>query len=488
MRVPETYLGKSGTCPKCKRRVRVTRENTFPITKPGAFVPKDSGQPRGTHTPVEERLRLGERLVDEGIISDQQLDKALDIQKSDGGKLGEILVLLGYIDVKTFADFLAKESNAPKTDLSKYQIPPDLLKLVPKDFAVQHRVFPIDKAGRHLTVGSEKPLGPEAVKELEELAKLRVKALMCSVEDIQNLINEYYDVQQRDTGTSHDPHKYFQGTLKLENVAALLRRISVLPALPDTVQRVREAMEDPEVSIRDIVKIVETDPPVAAKLLAVANSAAYGFAHRVDNVTLAAALLGLDETYMLILSSAVVDTFEKSGQYDYRKLWTNSMVCAQLASVVAKTCGLDGLPGVFAAGLLHDIGRVALMEAAPNRYAKLDGNLMGKDLLQAEREALGITHTEAAFVLASNWDLPPKLVEPMRFHHTFDYAENAKEATAIVAVAATLTEALSEDEPDEQFVQENCGDAMAYLGLDFAKLTSLVEENPFDTSGFISNK
>jgi len=228
-------------------------------------------------------------------------------------------------------------------------------------------------------------------------------------------------------------------------------------------------MNNQDASIHDVVEIVQTDPSVAAKVLSVANSAAYGFPNRVDSLSLAATLLGLNETCTLLMSLAVLYTFE----HDYRAFWTESMACAQAATAIAKGCGQAGNTGVYAAALLHDIGRIALWQAAPQRYAQVRRSLVGAELIAAEEEVLGLAHPEAGFELASNWNLPTDITEPIRFHHTFNYAEKARETTAIVSIAAALVDYSDGGELDEQVMLDNCGEAMAFLGLDFDTVASI---------------
>ncbi len=509
MKVPETYLGKTGKCPNCNQRLKITEKNTRPLKKKSEGADGHKAKP---DTPPRKK-RIGELLIDAGLINEEQLKDALKHQKDNGGKIGEVLVNLGALDVKTFADFLARQPGVASIDLSNYEISPDLLQLVPKQFAIDHEVFPIDKIGMLLTVAMACPLDSKTIEELEDITKLRVKALLCAVDDIRSVIERYY--AQVEAGTpqykSRAPHEtegdieetvqsmpaedivepgpeepvhegsvpdagagHLESSLKLENVAALIRRIETLPALPETVQHAQEAMEDPDVSIHDLVDIVRTDPPLAAKVLSVANSAAYGFPNRVDSLSLAATLLGLHETYTLVLSSGVVNTFGDSWKRDYREFWTQSMLCAHIATDIAKACGRTRLTGVFAAGLLFQIGRIALWEAAPQRYGKLDHDLEGMELISAEESVLGLGYPEAGYVLASNWGLPTAIVEPIRFHYAFSYAQKAPEVTAIICCAAGITHQARNGNgiPKDEFLRD-CGEAMEFLGMDFDALAAV---------------
>lgn len=398
---------------------------------------------RGTQSGRRGRnKRIGELLVEEGYIDREHLEEALKAQKRQGHKLGETLIDLGYLDIQSFAQFLADQPGIPSIDLSHYRASSELCSLIPREYAITHEVFPIDKMGKLLTVGMACPLDSATIEELEELTGLMVKALLCDARDIRAAIADQYPGEE-EPPPPPDPERdveRLESALRLENVARLVRQIDELPTLPETVQRVKEATEDPGVSVADVADIIATDPPIVARALKLANSAAYAFSNRVDSIHLASTLLGLEELSVIVLSSAVIDLVEKSRYFDYETFWQRSIFCATAARRIARARGDESNPAVFTAGLLHDIGRFALAEAVPARYAKIHRGIEGEALLDAEKEALGIAHPEAGHMLARNWRLPKKITEAIRFHHNPDLAWEDKELAAMVALAAHMAE------------------------------------------------
>lgn len=415
------------------------------LVSEGAPMPTRETHPenRAEHGTKAKKKLIGEMLVEGGFVEQGQVDEAIRMQEERGGKVGEILIDLGYLDVQTFALFLAKQPGVPSIDISQYRTSSELYSLIPADFAVTHEIFPIDKMGKLLTVGMLCPLDSATIEELEHLTGLKVSALLCDPTDIRNVIREHYQ-REGEAASDADPASALsriESTVKLQNVAKLLRHLDTLPTLPRTVEKVRNAIEDPDVSVGDVSDIISLDPPIVARLLKLANSAAYGFASRVDSVRLACSLLGLQELAVVVLSSAVVDIIEKSKHIDYARFLDRSIFCATAARQIAKARARDSAGGAFTSGLLHDIGRFALAEAVPARYAKIDKSLEGDTLLGAEEEALGIAHPEAGYILARNWQFPEEIAEAIRFHHTPDLAVEAKDLAAIVALAALLAEA-----------------------------------------------
>lgn len=401
------------------------------------------GAKKDGHSQQERKMRLGELLIAEGIVDFECVAEALKVQREEGGKIGEILIGLGYLDAKTFARFLAKQPGVASIDISKYGAPDALCSLIPRDYAVAHEVFPIDKMGKLLTVGMVCPLDTATLAELEKTTGLKVKALLCDPDDIRRAIQEHYP--KADVEPAHEPARPsvadLQSVVKLEGVARLVRRIDSLPTLPQTVQRVREATEDPSVSTADMAEIIATDPPVAAEVLRLANSAAYGFLSRAESITRACVLLGLREIAGVVLSSAVINTIEQSGDFDHKRFWQHSVFCGKAAKLIAKELGgqVDSA-AAFTAGLLHDIGRFALFNAVPARYVKIDPTLSGEALVAAEMEALGIDHAEAGYILAEKWEFPQETKESIRHHHTPDLASESTQLIITVALAAHMAE------------------------------------------------
>ena len=407
---------------------------------------------------THKRKRIGERLIEEGVIDHVQLQHALNVQQEEGGKTVQILVKLGYLDEAKVSKFLSSQPGVPSIDLGNCQIPPELCALIPREFAVQNEIFPIDKMGKLLTVGMAFPLDSATIEKLEEMTGLKVKALLCRPDDIKDAFNQYYSDDSAPATSNPETAEKMKETLtRLEEIGALLRKIDVLPTLPQTVHRVQEAAASPETPMTDIAAIVSEDPAISAALLKLANSSAYAFRSQVANVKTAVTLLGLKETCTTVMSSAIIDLTEKSDSFEPELFWKQSMLCASAAKRIAVACGEQKPSVLFTAALLSDIGRFALSEAAPDRYAKLDNELLGEALKDAEEALLGIGHPEAGYVLATHWNIPDQIAQVIRFHETPQRAPEQQDAAAIVNLAARMAELQirGEEATEEQFQSSN---------------------------------
>jgi len=428
------------------------------------------------------RKLIGQLMLDAGLITKEQLDEALSMQQRDGMKVAEALIVLGHIDAEKFVGFLARQPGVASIDLTGYETPKELIELIPREMATKYEVFPIDRMANLLTLGMVCPLDSHAIAALESRTGLRVKPLLCAPDDIRNAIRRYYPDEQAEPmdyrpagfeAPSGEGVEAIASSMRLHSIVPMIRRISSLPALPHTVEQVREATVDPDIALSDVAAIIETDPAVAAKVLSVANSAAYGFPHRVDRIDRAVSLLGLRETYAIVLGVAVINLFEKSSTFDYEHFWKNSLACATAIRVVSKRVyPQKNAAQMVPIGLLLGIGRIALNEVAPERYGKVPGDLLGADLIAEEQRVCAIAYPEAGYELASHWALPDEMAKCIRFHHAPDQADEPREQVAL----ANLAWLISNQTLDDDARSEQAAAALEILGLSPAALTELAAE------------
>ena len=136
--------------------------------------------------------QLGELLLEKGIISQAQLDKALKIQKDKGGLIGQIFVTLGYVKEEEIAQVLTVQYGFPYLPLESYEISDDMIKLVPENVAKQYNLIAIDKIGNLLTISMSNPLNIQAAEDIEMLSGCKVQVFISTMTDISNAIKKYY--------------------------------------------------------------------------------------------------------------------------------------------------------------------------------------------------------------------------------------------------------------------------------------------------------
>ena len=141
--------------------------------------------------------RLGAMLVSSGLITEDQLKKALATQKSEGGRLGSILVKLGFVQEDKLMTFLSKQYGVPYVDLSKFEINPAVIKHIPAEVAQKYRIMPINRAGATITIAMVDPSNIFAIDDIKFMTGYNVEAVVATEGAIVEAIKKYYGAAAR---------------------------------------------------------------------------------------------------------------------------------------------------------------------------------------------------------------------------------------------------------------------------------------------------
>lgn len=192
-----------------------------------------------------------------------------------------------------------------------------------------------------------------------------------------------------------------------------------LPSLPLTVVALGEAVQDERCTVDRILAILSKDPSLSATLLRLANSAMYGGEASVLDLRTAVLRLGFDAMANLGTGAAVIQNLKGGSHLDALKLWQHSVAVGLTAKGICLLAKRHGqAETAFLAGLLHDIGKIALDTCFPEDYGRVLQQVAGGAFfVDAERAVLGMTHAEAGSLLAADWSFPPVIVEVIRDHH-----------------------------------------------------------------------
>lgn len=219
-----------------------------------------------------------------------------------------------------------------------------------------------------------------------------------------------------------------------------VRGIKEIPTLPAIAAKVAEVCQDESATIEQLEEVIASDPSIAARLLRIANSAFFGYAHKVDSISRAIILLGFDTVKSLALSTSVFDLFSNTNgtRLDRQKFWLHSIACGRAAQMIARDTGARSYHSTaFLAGLLHDIGKLILDHWFHEQYSQvlLDSAERQVSVWQSEERLLGFDHAMAGAWLAKSWGLPDTLVDPIGRHHSVD-VNGSSRAKLIAAVHA----------------------------------------------------
>lgn len=136
--------------------------------------------------------RLGELLVERKVVTPDQLDEALRVQKTQGGLLGEVLVSLGYATEESVVQTLSAQYGFPYLPLKNYAMDGELAHLIPENVARQYWLVPVDHFGNTLTVAMADPLNEKAVEDIEMLSRCSVQVFISTLSDVADAIRRSY--------------------------------------------------------------------------------------------------------------------------------------------------------------------------------------------------------------------------------------------------------------------------------------------------------
>ena len=206
---------------------------------------------------------------------------------------------------------------------------------------------------------------------------------------------------------------------QLEELNRLLRKVR---PLPQGAIKVMQELDTADASAASVAEAIECEPVMAASVVRLANSTAMGLRREITSVSEAVAYLGFSTTKSLLLRfnmDALLPNSRPGQGYDSGKLWVHAMAVAQVAEEVARRAGRTDPSLALTAGLLHDIGKLAINSQYREALAELfsPGADPNEGLLNRERRLFQADHAIIGSSLAIEWKLPQDLIEIVRLHH-----------------------------------------------------------------------
>jgi type IV pilus assembly protein PilB len=144
-------------------------------------------------TAAASTIRIGDLLLREGLITQEQLNQALSEQRNTGQRLGYILVKDGFVREIEVTKMLARQYRVPAVDLSRFEVDPKLVKLVPSEVALKHTVLPLKREGRTLTVAMAEPTNVQVLDDLKFITRFDIFPVIAGEYTLRNAIERYYE-------------------------------------------------------------------------------------------------------------------------------------------------------------------------------------------------------------------------------------------------------------------------------------------------------
>jgi putative nucleotidyltransferase with HDIG domain len=201
-----------------------------------------------------------------------------------------------------------------------------------------------------------------------------------------------------------------------------LPKIQSLPVLPQVAMRVTERMQSPTATLPEIAELIKSDVGLSTKVLRLANSSYYSIPGGVTEVSKALQFLGFTTIAQIVLTSSVFGSFKTQGtaEFPLSRFWLHCFAVGLLAEMTSKNLQIGNPSEAFVGGLLHDIGKLILLELAPEQLQKTVRHSLehGVSFIEAEN-ALGFsTHVALGVEIAKHWKLPSSIQNSIANHHT----------------------------------------------------------------------
>jgi putative nucleotidyltransferase with HDIG domain len=215
------------------------------------------------------------------------------------------------------------------------------------------------------------------------------------------------------------------GAKSPEAQAALVKlftRISEISTLPTVAQQIIQIAGDERSGASDLLRAIETDPAMAARVLRRVNSSYYALRNNVADLQMAISLLGFREVRNLALTVYVARIFRDCGDigyYNREALWDHLVAVAAGARLICQVCRRGSPDEAYTAGLLHDIGLILMDQYLRNHFCKVIQQLSETETTpQVEHKVFPFDHGELGAFVIERWNFAQQIVDAARFHHT----------------------------------------------------------------------
>lgn len=197
------------------------------------------------------------------------------------------------------------------------------------------------------------------------------------------------------------------------------QHIDSFPVLPATVARLMSVVNDPESSAEDVINIILPDQSLCLTVMKIANSVLFGRPRKAESLKTAVMILGFNEVRRIAVTKALINSFGKLPDREKPRMeqfWDHAFLCGLGAAIIAGDMRRDG-DIAFMAGLLHDVGKLVMLQTFPDDYTLLPWRYSSQEVLQEELATYSFSHDAVGGRLLEKWLFPENLITAVAFHH-----------------------------------------------------------------------
>ena len=249
----------------------------------------------------------------------------------------------------------------------------------------------------------------------------------------------------------------------MDKTIELVNGVKDIQAMPSVIVKALNVMKKPTASMKELGDIVMFDQSLTIKILALVNSAYYGFSQQISSINIALSLLGMVKVKNIIVAVAMKPMMSNQGD---KELWKHSMRVAAGCEYLANLTKVMDSDEAFIAGFVHDVGKMVLQMTNEKFYTKvLNSVKMGIDILDAERKYFDSDHVKTGSLLAKRWQLPILLANIISYHHAPSLSSIPVPCNLVCFIDKLVQENYDPNTIDKDFVKT--------LGIDFEDLNDL---------------
>lgn len=236
----------------------------------------------------------------------------------------------------------------------------------------------------------------------------------------------------------------------MHSAQELVTHVAALAALPTVYLRIREELDAPAGSTAAVARAISADPALTTSLLRLVNSAYYGYGGKIDTISRAVTILGLQQVHDLVLAVSVSTTFALFAprHLDLPRFWRSSVMRGLASREIGRSHGMIGAERLFVIGLLSDIGHLVMHETIPDlAHEARNVAVRNHESLQgAERRVTGCDYAEVGAALMAHWKLPVCFAEIIGAQTNPRLAGDHIYEAAMVHLAARIADADHDNE------------------------------------------
>ena len=249
----------------------------------------------------------------------------------------------------------------------------------------------------------------------------------------------------------------------MDKTIELVNGVKDIQAMPSVIVKALNVMKKPTTSMKELGDIVMFDQSLTIKILALVNSAYYGFSQQISSINIALSLLGMVKVKNIIVAVAMKPMMSNQGD---KELWKHSMRVAAGCEYLANVTKVMDSDEAFIAGFVHDVGKIVLHMTNQKLYTKvLNAVEVGTNILDAERKYFDSDHVKTGSLLAKRWQLPILLANIISYHHAPSLSSIPVPCNLVCLVDKLVQENYDPNSLDKDFIKT--------LGIDFEDLNDL---------------